>query len=136
MTLIDILKYADITKEEIINNSKNLQPPKIGIYFLIRNNSIVYIGQTKNLKTRLENHSRHNGVGFNSYYFLPVNLHKINEKDLDIVLSDLEAYFIVKFAPHENWQLPNNNKYKCRGALLQQFNCPGKIFDSYVKKIT
>lgn len=60
-----------------------------GVYFLIRDNSIVYIGQTKDLKKRLCGHH----VKHDKYRFIPC--HKS-------LLNHYETRWLKKFRPIEN----------------------------------
>lgn len=65
-----------------------------GIYFLYKNNDIVYIGQTKNLISRLAVHLADKNKDFDSYKFLELP-HNMN-------LNKLERFLIKKFKPEYN----------------------------------
>ncbi len=73
-----------------------------GIYFLIRNKKIIYIGKSIDLDMRLYNHKREKY--FHQYYF---EEHK--KENLDIIKSK----YIYKFLPEENKYL-NLNKVRMK----------------------
>lgn len=88
-----------ITTKKIIENSvrpKNLF--SIGIYFLIKENKIVYVGQTKSGIKRIYQHL--NKKDFDSYSFFIIK----DKKELD----KIEAYFITKYRPIYNKSLNEN----------------------------
>jgi hypothetical protein len=61
-----------------------------GIYFLLRGNEIIYIGQTKNIETRLLGHK---DKSFDSHRFIPCPIEKLNK---------YESRWIIKFNPIYN----------------------------------
>jgi len=65
----------------------------VGVYFLIKNNEIIYIGQTTNLHARIATHR--SNKNFDYFSFLPV------EKDM---LDITERAYITKFNPKLNSQ--------------------------------
>lgn len=71
-----------------------------GIYFLLRNSNVVYVGQSKNVSARIHYHTIEKD--FDSFYAVPCA-----KQDLD----DLEAYYIVLFSPEFNFTLPINTLY-------------------------
>lgn len=81
---------ALLDQEYILSNSFPVFP-KCGIYFLIRNNQIVYIGKSTTLAFRLQEHRR--GKDFNRVFFIEC------EED---ELLELEKRYIKKFAPPLN----------------------------------
>lgn len=91
--------YKKIIDKSIILNNKisSNDLKKIGIYFLIRNNDIVYIGQTKKGIERITKHFKNKD--FDSYYFYSCDL-----KHLDI----LEALNIMFYKPKYNKSLNDN----------------------------
>lgn len=73
-----------------------------GIYFLLLNNKVVYIGQTKNLKQRISSHK--GKKKFDSFRVFPCNVEK---------LLMYERRWIVKFQPEYNIRKKNkSNKRK------------------------
>lgn len=69
-----------------------------GVYFLLQAKEVVYIGQTENIKTRIQAHKDDRSKIFDNVKFIdgvPVDL-------LDMV----EAYYINKVKPKYNISLP------------------------------
>lgn len=74
--------------------------PQYFIYFLVDNEEVVYVGQTKNGITRPFEHCKNKK--FDAVYLLPVA-----EKDLD----QLEGIYILKYAPKYNGKINNTHCY-------------------------
>lgn len=72
-----------------------------GIYFLIHDEEIVYVGQSVDVKSRLDQHSRgddvHDPKLFNRYFVIMCDTSELN---------NLEAYYINKFHPKYNIAIP------------------------------
>ena len=101
-----------ITKKEILKNQVNKQNIS-GIYFLIKNNKIIYVGQTSHFISRLAEHIS-SKKKFNSYSFIPV---KNNQERLK-----LEVKYIKKLNPRENVQSKgNNNKRNIPSKFIIKF---------------
>ncbi len=81
---------------EILNNSKQLDS-KCGVYFLISGNEIVYVGQSVNIPSRIEQHKKDQQKTFDRYYYIEC---KVTE--LDVV----EGRYIRKFMPKYNKVIP------------------------------
>jgi excinuclease UvrABC nuclease subunit len=99
---MDINEIASIKKDVSI-----LQPPRNSIiYFLFKNDEIVYVGQSKTGTNRIWQHTRNDRYidkkDFNFYSFIPCEENTLNET---------EAYYIIKFKPKYNKSIPKNNKY-------------------------
>lgn len=88
-----------MNKEQILANAKKLQTT-CGIYFLILEERIVYIGQSVNIEVRVHSHIK-SGKRFDSYSVI-----ECEEKDL----FKLEAEFIHKFRPENNQYFPLDPK--------------------------
>jgi len=98
-------------KEDIIKNALNLNTNlQSGIYFLIQNNEIVYIGSSKNPMSRI---SAHKDKIFNKYFIKPCD---INE------LENIEAEYIFKYNPKYNKGMPPNKNIKYVGQLKSSEN--------------
>ena len=82
---------------------------KFNIYFLFKENELVYIGRTKRLEDRILAHTKGNFV-FDSYSVL-----EVDEEDF----SDLEKYYIFKYKPVYNKKLPTENWYKDYQAVVK-----------------
>lgn len=70
----------------------------IGIYFLIKNKKVIYIGQTKNWARRLYEHKK---KGFDSTRFMVCDKSK---------LRDYEVRWIRKFKPELNTNIGGPSK--------------------------
>lgn len=89
LTLITKVKdYRHKSKEEILSRAS---PKENGaIYFLIKGNEIVYVGQTTNVHNRLQSHS---DKDYDKVYFEPVDAS---------VLRTVEYKYIRMFRPKYN----------------------------------
>jgi len=85
------MEYIDKEHKFIIENKKNYE--KTGIYFLIKNNEIIYIGKTIELVRRLGNHLSEKEKDFDSYFFM-----EFKEEELNA----MEYFFIRKYKPKYN----------------------------------
>ena len=89
-----------INKNEVIARAKPVTHSHY-LYFLLDNSEIVYVGQTKCVESRIQQHLNVGRV-FDSYSSFDI---------YDQVPNEIEADYIVKFNPRENRSLPKNNKY-------------------------
>jgi hypothetical protein len=79
-------RHAEIDRDFIVKNSK--KPFYIcGVYFLIKNDEIVYVGQSVNIYIRIREHK---SFDFDKVFILPYDVEFLN---------DAEKYFIDKFSP-------------------------------------
>lgn len=87
--------YSDLLNEEIIlSRAQKINfAEKTGIYFLIKENKIVYIGQTINFDARISQHIQKKRIVFNSVYYLPIS---------DVEMKFVEEKYIKKFKPRYN----------------------------------
>lgn len=88
------------TAEEILDNAapflhKSGDYP--GIYFLICDEEIVYVGKSVNVKTRLDQHSINPDKNFNRYFAILCDKEELNS---------LEAHYILRFRPKYNIAIP------------------------------
>jgi len=81
-----------LSKEDILNKKIKYER-EVGIYFLIKEEEIVYIGQSISISSRICSHSTSRLKDFDSYYF--VNCFR---EELD----ELETKYIYKFMPRHN----------------------------------
>src|SRR5690606_28064965 len=89
-----------LSKQQILDRG-SAYIPICGIYFLIDESEIVYVGQAKDIWTRLVPYWR-GDKQFAKFAYI-----ECNESDL----SDLEAEYIVSFMPRYNISLPPNSKW-------------------------
>jgi excinuclease UvrABC nuclease subunit len=80
---------------------------RCGIYFLLWMDEIVYVGQSVDVRTRIDQHTvgdeRHEVKNFNRYFFIQCEPEELNR---------LEAYYILKFRPKYNIAVPKAGKYE------------------------
>jgi len=88
-----------LNKEEILEKKKKINDVP-GIYFLIKEEEIVYIGSSKNTLNRIRHHLTSSKKNFNYYYIIPFK--KIKKKNLLL----LESEYILKFFPKYNRSIP------------------------------
>ena len=87
-----------------------------GIYFLLNDDEIVYVGQSENIYKRIGSHLQ--TKDFNSWNFIEV-------KEAD--LSELEAFYILTLKPFYNRSVPTNNKWLSQNMARDEFGL-GKHF--------
>jgi len=79
---------------DIINNEKKIKmldmPLICGVYFLIQNNEIVYVGQSKNISSRV---TQHTDKLFDSIMYIECSENK---------LYDIEKFYIIACNPKYN----------------------------------
>jgi hypothetical protein len=88
-----------LCEKSIIDAAKQWVPPT-GIYFLIKKNKIVYIGQSTNIFTRIMTHS--NDKNFDSYSYIPCD---------QSILDKLESLYIHVYQPELNGFLTEGRKH-------------------------
>lgn len=92
--VLDAVREVDYTEDEVSYGAVPATQ-SIGIYFLIREGRVVYVGQTKDVFLRLSKHRR-DGKVFEAYNFIPCDT-----ADLD----RLESIYITAFLPLGNFRL-------------------------------
>jgi len=80
--------------ETIIQKSKPVNRIE-GIYFLIKNKEIVYVGQSNNIVARVGSHLSDKTKSFDSYSFVEISR-----------LNEVESYFIHNLRPEFNRKRP------------------------------
>lgn len=88
-----MIKLNEVISKKIPKNSNNSI-----IYFLIKEDRIVYVGKSINGISRIINHIQDNDKDFDSYYFV-----KVDKMELDF----LEEQYIREFNPYYNILLKN-----------------------------
>ena len=84
--------YLYIDLEKLSFNQISI---KKGIYFLYKNSQLVYIGKTKNLYQRLNDHLKNDNKIFDTYKFIEITNNETN-------IVEIETFFIQKFQPLYN----------------------------------
>ena len=111
------------TKKEILSRRTPLEKDCF-IYFLIKGEEIVYVGQTTNGLTRITQHCADKNF---DYYSI--------EKCQITNLDNLEARYIVEFNPKYNSStLPKNSIYWPKKKILREFRLDGFAFNRIAKR--
>jgi hypothetical protein len=95
---IELLGLADVLAR---SHPRDRAVP--GIYFLIRGTEIVYVGQSKNLPVRIQQHRRKNGMEFDRFTVYPCAAS---------LLDKMEQHYIAMFRP------PYNGSMKLTAEML------------------
>lgn len=91
----------------------------IGVYFLIKNKEIVYVGQSRDIMSRLAAHLGDDSKIFDSYAILPTTF---------TMLSVLESKYIKKFQPIHNKVHVTKRGQKTRSiATIPDTNSRNKV---------
>lgn len=97
--------------EQILEAKIDAPKQRSGLYFLIKDNEIVYVGQSSAVAQRV---AAHRGVmDHDSYTFLPCEGAEAN---------DLEAAYIIALQPRYNTAVPSNSQWKSAHAVRSYFN--------------
>ena len=91
-------------KEEILKKKRRLLKTR-GIYFLIKNKEIVYIGSSDYIQQRIIAHNKKEKINFD-YFSIKKYIMVTDEK-----LRLIEAEYILNYKPIYNKTIPKNNKY-------------------------
>lgn len=87
-----------------------------GIYYLLRGNRVVYIGQSTCIINRVSNHFVARKKRFDRFTYMNAPTHMLNE---------LELKEIITYNPEYNKSLPRNNIYASMGMLKARFRKTG-----------
>ena len=80
------------TPEQIIRDSRPFSR-RTGVYFLLKNREIVYVGKSKHFTARINNHETDSEKDFDSVFFIP-----LEEK----YIKKVESYYIQRINPKLN----------------------------------
>ena len=113
-------RIANTTADFILTRKKDCTniAQKPHIYFLICENEIVYIGQTRELFTRLTVHYKDPKKIFDSYTSFDITKPPFESK---YTLDAIEAYFILKFQPKYNLSVPANDLFLSLPQLKDKY---------------
>lgn len=114
-----MLEEKAIVKNQIKFINQNLP----GIYFLLRNNKIVYVGQCKKGLARLYAHC--SDKKFDGYYFKQCDVENLN---------NIEAYYICNFEPQYNQTIPSNEYFKSKSQLKEIFKVSGVKLNKMIRE--
>lgn len=85
------------SKNDILKKAQSADISPCGIYFLIQNNEIVYVGKSNSVYFRISQHLKHGTKKFDSFAYI-----ECSEEQLDV----LEARYYLKFRPAYNAKEP------------------------------
>lgn len=97
----------------IVNNSLPKPELRPGIYFLIKDGEIVYVGQSVDCEARVKKHIQEGEKGFTSYHVFPCHTDHLNL---------YEAFCLWKFQPKYNHHLPIQPFITVFGAYVKANN--------------
>ena len=114
-----------LTAHQIIAEKQPVRFTYPGLYFLIRDNEIVYVGQSiTNVLVRIGQHSL--DKEFDSVTVLQT-LPNAN-------LNDLEASYIYHLEPQYNGNMPRNSHYFCKGKIKDLLGIHGRELNKLIRK--
>lgn len=99
----------NLSADELFKAATNIKPQAEGVYFLIHQGRVIYIGQSVNVFYRVAAHCA--DKVFDSWAFLET----LTFEPLDLV----EQYYIAKFAPLLNRRI--QPRYMLTGDLVARF---------------
>lgn len=111
-------------KETILAAKRLVFPLTMGVYFLIKDNEIVYVGQSINVIARIMNHAREGRIEFDGFTIIECDASLLNE---------IETHYIVQFCPPYNATRPPNNTYRTLNQLKNEFNIPKRVLNLWAK---
>lgn len=91
-------EIPDFSKEFIVQQSVPRSSMNSIVYFLVKGNEIVYVGQSKHGSSRMYSHR---DKDFDRVYYIEVN---------PGILNEVETHYILKFAPKYNKVLNNGGE--------------------------
>jgi len=103
--------------------------PKVssGIYFLILEEEVVYVGQSKfNVFSRVGIHTR--DKKFDEFHYLEIN----NDEDDDF-MNLLEARFILEYLPIYNQTIPTNSRYFIESRIRKDYKCNAYVLKRFIR---
>lgn len=112
-----------LSKEDILKGSV-VCDRVTGVYFLIHGDEIVYVGQSVDVFSRFEVH-RVSGKVFDRVYYIECE---------EWELSDVEAEYIIKFAPKYNRTVPGNNRWCSLSVIKKVMYTTIPELKRYIKK--
>lgn len=96
-------------REEIISRKIPVGNTEQGVYFLIQNDEIIYVGSSCNIRSRINTHIMAGKIPFDSFYFIQTNSYQTEE-----------IKYIVKFNPKYNHTVQAKN-YSQLGLVKLSF---------------
>lgn len=94
--------YDELASESEIKRFAQPVVRECGVYFLLDDDEIVYVGQSTDIEARISVHYNQKKKRFNRYTYLSCSAEYLN---------DIEAHYIVHLAPKYNVKLPENSRW-------------------------
>lgn len=111
-----------LEKQEVLDRKQAVTKKDCYVYFLIKNDEIIYIGQTTRGTARVYSH--YEDKDFDSYSLVPCEESELN---------DLAAKYIVKFNPRYNITPPQNNLFASKNTLKKKLKIEGFAFNAVIR---
>lgn len=111
---------CSISMQSLYKNKIDISSFKINtpcIYFLFKENKIVYVGQTTNIYQRITTHKK--SKNFDSFSFFDIYEKPFNG---NYSSNELELYFILKFTPKYNVSIPPNEIWLTIEKLKEKYS--------------
>lgn len=116
---------ADIkTKQQILESAQPIWKSVTGVYLLIKDGKVVYVGQTGDIIARVSFHITEGVKQFDSFSYVEC---------LQTELNNVEAHYIYEFCPTYNIQTPSSNMYKTARGLKELFGLSAIIIKRWIK---
>ena len=96
-----------------------------GVYFLLLEGEIVYVGQSVRPQKRIQVHIEEGKKQFDSYSVLPT---------VDYELNELEAFYILTLLPRYNQVVPVNERYLSTRQLMKEAGAEWKRLHVFIRK--
>jgi len=117
-----------LTEGQILKQSEPLRFTERGIYFLIKGDRVVYVGQSRhNMLVRIADHTH-------SKDFDSVAVHAVAERWSSDDLDELEAEYIWELEPPYNGNLPPSSRYMAKPALKGALGVTGHRLNQILRK--
>jgi len=111
--------------EEVLSHAVKIDDATFsGIYYLIQDGVIVYVGQSKNIRKRIASHIVEGKKKFDSYSFFPAEKENLNQLELDEILEHNPIY---------NSCLLQNDIYKNADQIKEHFGLTGMQLKKVIK---
>jgi len=108
---------SKLTAEQIVAMAKPIRD-YVGVYFLINDGHIVYIGQSVCITSRVHWHFTHTKKQFDSYAFV-----ECTKEDLDVI----ESIYIHTLRPHMNMPIRSSSPKLAAPLSLEQLIARGAL---------
>jgi GIY-YIG catalytic domain len=121
-----VIDFPRLDEVDIASQSISVDRTKMqGIYFLLKDGKVIYVGQSSNVMARIGVHIANPKKSFDSYSFFKVE----NYDDLNVI----ETYYIYKFDPLENKVFPSNPWFISVALLKEKFKVSKTELNRLVK---